>query len=184
MTLDNSWSFEELTPSQTSYITHSYHRYPAKFIPQLAARVILENSLPGDLVCDPFMGSATTLVEAIVHDRKAYGTDINPVAALIARAKTTPLAPVLLKKEVEEILSDLYLIIETDHKQRRLIDYQGKPFEIKTLDHQRIDYWFPEKQKHHLAIILSRISAVKDQKIRDFLLCGFSLMHTKLSLPK
>ena len=174
MTLDNSWSFEELTPSQTSYITHSYHRYPAKFIPQLAARVILENSLPGDLVCDPFMGSATTLVEAIVHDRKAYGTDINPVAALIARAKTTPIAPVLLKKEVEEILSDLYLIIETDHKQRRLIDYQGKPFEIKTLDHQRIDYWFPEKQKHHLAIILSRISAVKDQKIRDFLLCGFS----------
>ena len=146
MTLDNSWSFEELTPSQTSYITHSYHRYPAKFIPQLAARVILENSLPGDLVCDPFMGSATTLVEAIVHDRKAYGTDINPVAALIARAKTTPIAPVLLKKEVEEILSDLYLIIETDHKQRRLIDYQGKPFEIKTLDHQRIDYWFPEKQ--------------------------------------
>lgn len=174
MTLDNSWSFEELTPSQTSYITHSYHRYPAKFIPQLAARVILENSLPGDLVCDPFMGSATTLVEAIVHDRKAYGTDINPVAALIARAKTTPIAPVLLKKEVEEILSDLYLIIETDHKQRWLIDYQGKPFEIKTLDHQRIDYWFPEKQKHHLAIILSRISAVKDQKIRDFLLCGFS----------
>jgi DNA modification methylase len=174
LTMDNSWSFEELTPSQTSYITHSYHRYPAKFIPQLAARVILENSLPDDLVCDPFMGSATTLVEAIVHDRKAYGTDINPVAALIARAKTTPIAPALLKKEVEEILRDLHFVIETDQKQMRLMDYRGKPFEIKTLDHQRIDYWFPEKQKHYLAIILSRISAVKDPKIRDFLLCGFS----------
>ena len=174
LTMDNSWSFEDLTPSQTSYITHSYHRYPAKFIPQLAARVILENSLPDDLVCDPFMGSATTLVEAIVHDRKAYGTDINPVAALIARAKTTPIAPALLKKEVEEILRDLHFVIETDQKQMRLIDYRGKPFEIKTLDHQRIDYWFPEKQKHYLAIILSRISAVKDPKIRDFLLCGFS----------
>jgi DNA modification methylase len=172
--MDNSWSFEELTPSQTSYITHSYHRYPAKFIPQLAARVILENSLPDDLVCDPFMGSATTLVEAIVHDRKAYGTDINPVAALIARAKTTPIAPALLKKEVEEILRDLHFVIETDQKQMRLMDYRGKPFEIKTLDHQRIDYWFPEKQKHYLAIILSRISAVKDPKISDFLLCGFS----------
>lgn len=85
-TVDNSWSFEELTPSQTSYITHGYHRYPAKFIPQLAARIILENSQPVDLICDPFMGSGTTLVEAIVNDRKAYGTDINPVAALIARA--------------------------------------------------------------------------------------------------
>jgi DNA modification methylase len=174
LTVDNSWSFEELTPSQTSYISHSYHRYPAKFIPQLAARVILENSLPGDLVCDPFMGSATTLVEAIVHDRKAHGTDINPVASLIARAKTTPIAPLLLNKEVEEILRDLHFIIETDQKQTRLIDYRGKRFEIKTLDHQRIDYWFPEKQKHDLAIILSRINAVKDPRIRDFLLCGFS----------
>ena len=56
----------------------------------------------------------------------------------------------------------------------RLTNYLGKPFEIKTLDHQRIDYWYPEKQKHDLAIILSRISTVKDPRIRDFLLCGFS----------
>ncbi|MFL6490357.1 MAG: DNA methyltransferase [Nitrososphaera sp.] len=174
LTVDDSWSFEELTPSQTSYISHSYHRYPAKFIPQLAARVILENSLPGDLVCDPFMGSATTLVETIVHDRKAYGTDINPVASLIARAKTTPIAPLLLNKEVEEILRDLHFVIETDQKQTCLIDYRGKCFEIKTQDHQRINYWFPEKQKHDLAIILSRINAVEDPRIRDFLLCGFS----------
>jgi DNA modification methylase len=174
ITVDNSWSFEDLTPSQTSYITHSYHRYPAKFIPQLAARVILENSLQGDLVCDPFMGSATTLVETIVHDRKAYGTDINPVAALIARAKTTPIAPAFLEKEVKQILRDLHFVIEKDQKQMRLTDHRGKPFEIKTLDNPRIDYWFPEKQKQDLAIILSRINAVKDPKIRDFLLCGFS----------
>jgi len=172
--VDNSWSFEELTPSETSYITHGYHRYPAKFIPQLAARIILENSRPGDLICDPFMGSATTLVEAIVHDRKAYGTDINPVAALIGRAKTTPITSSLLKKEVEEALRDLYFVIKTDQKQMRLTDYRGKPFEIKPSDHERIDYWYPEKQKHDLAIILSRISTVKDPKIRDFLLCGFS----------
>lgn len=176
LTVDNSWSFEELTPSETSYITHGYHRYPAKFIPQLAARIILENSHPSDLICDPFMGSATTLVEAIVHDRKAYGTDINPVAALIGRAKTTPITPFLLKKEVEEALRDLYFVIKTDQKQMRLTEenHQEKPFEIKPLDHERIDYWYPEKQKHDLAIILSRISTVKDPKIKDFLLCGFS----------
>ncbi len=177
--MDSSWSFEEVTPSQTSYISHGYHRYPAKFIPQLAARIILENGLPGDLICDPFMGSGTTLVEAIVHDRKGYGTDINPVAALIARAKTTPLAPALLKKEVEEILRDLSFFFGIDEtknqKQMRLTDYRGEPFEIKPFNnHERIDYWFPDKQKRDLAIILSRISAVKDPKIRDFLLCGFS----------
>jgi DNA modification methylase len=50
-------------------------------LPQLTARFIKENSLIGDLVCDPFMGSGTTLVEATVNGRRAYGTDINPVAA-------------------------------------------------------------------------------------------------------
>ncbi|MEO0185393.1 MAG: hypothetical protein ABIL20_06315, partial [candidate division WOR-3 bacterium] len=33
---DDSWSFQGLTQKDTNYITHGYHRYPAKFIPQLA----------------------------------------------------------------------------------------------------------------------------------------------------
>jgi DNA modification methylase len=98
--VDDSWSFKDTSPSQTSYITHDYHRYPAKFIPQLAGRIIKENSRVGDLVCDPFMGSGTTLVEAIVNKRRAYGTDINPVSVLISKAKTTPIDPVFLNQEL------------------------------------------------------------------------------------
>jgi DNA modification methylase len=45
------------------------------------------------------MGSGTTLVEAIVHGKRAYGTDINPVAVLITKAKTTPIEP--QRKKVE-----------------------------------------------------------------------------------
>src|SRR5579884_1205581 len=93
---DNSWSFEELSRINTSYITHDYHRYPAKFIPQIAARLIKENSGKGDLICDPFVGSGTTLVEAIVNGRRMYGSDINPVAVLISKAKTTAIEPILL----------------------------------------------------------------------------------------
>ncbi|MEM1964369.1 MAG: DNA methyltransferase, partial [Candidatus Caldarchaeum sp.] len=90
---DPSWAFAELTQKQTGYVTHSYHRYPAKFIPQLAARLISEYSAHGDLVVDPFMGSGTTLVEAKLLGRPSLGTDINPVAHLIARAKTTAIEP-------------------------------------------------------------------------------------------
>jgi DNA modification methylase len=36
------------------------------------------------------MGSGTTLVEAIVHGRRAYSTDINPVAVLITKVKPLP----------------------------------------------------------------------------------------------
>ena len=30
---DPSWAFADKTRKDTSYITHGYHRYPAKFIP-------------------------------------------------------------------------------------------------------------------------------------------------------
>ena len=105
--IDDSWSFKEASRTDTSYLTHGYHMYPAKFIPQLAARVIKENSQSGDLICDPFMGSGTTLVEAVVNGRRAYGTDINPVAVLIAKAKTTPIEPMKLQKEVNSVFGYL-----------------------------------------------------------------------------
>lgn len=37
--VEESWTFEELSRKDTLYITHDYHRYPAKFIPQLASRL-------------------------------------------------------------------------------------------------------------------------------------------------
>ena len=41
---DPSWIFEDLTQKDTSYATHGFHKYPAKFIPQLAKRYIEENT--------------------------------------------------------------------------------------------------------------------------------------------
>ncbi|MBU2504012.1 MAG: site-specific DNA-methyltransferase [Nanoarchaeota archaeon] len=67
--VDKSWSFSDCTQSQTRYITHGYYTYPAKFIPQLAARLIKEHSNENEIVIDPFMGSGTTVVEAIVNNR-------------------------------------------------------------------------------------------------------------------
>lgn len=57
---NNDWSFSELTQGQTLWGPHGYHRYPAKFIPQLVRRIIDEYSTTGSLIVDPFVGSATT----------------------------------------------------------------------------------------------------------------------------
>jgi DNA modification methylase len=169
--VDDSWSFKDATRTETFYLTHGYHRYPAKYIPQLAARVIKENSQAGDLVCDPFMGSGTTLVEAMVNGRKAYGTDINPVAVMIAKAKTTPIEPAKLQYEVNALFNYLQTAFQRDNGQSLLVDYQ---FDFSIPKHDRIDYWFPQKQKQDLALILSRIKAVDDAHTRTFLLCSFS----------
>src|SRR5919197_4823145 len=169
---DESWSFKKLRRTQTSYLTHDYHRYPAKFIPQLAERLIKENSYPGDLVCDPFMGSGTTLLEAIINSRRAYGSDINPVSVLISEAKTTPIEPNYLKDQISWIL--LRINADLENRPAAMQISAGTFFSGIIPDNKKIDYWFPEEQKRDLAIILSRISCMDNHEVRTFLLCAFS----------
>src|SRR5687768_18614307 len=88
-----NWSFAELRRGETLWGPHGYHRYPAKFIPQLVRRIIEEYSVSKSLVADPFVGSATTGIEALRSGRRFWGGDINPVAVLISKAKCTPIAP-------------------------------------------------------------------------------------------
>jgi len=54
---------------------------------ELLKRMIRMRSLPGDLVCDPTMGSGTTLVAAEQLGRRAVGIDRSEVAIRVARAR-------------------------------------------------------------------------------------------------
>jgi len=170
---DPSWSFENLSRKETSYATHGYHRYPAKFIPQLARRCIEEYSDEDEIVCDPFMGCGTTLVEALISGRKAVGVDINPVAWLITKAKSVPIEPEKLKKEVNKILSDISAFIEFRRNKIKPL----KEIDIKPVipDKERIKYWFPREHiREELGTILGRINKIEDEDIRNFCLCAFS----------
>jgi DNA modification methylase len=84
------WSF---TNDDTGYLTHDIHPYPAKFIPQIPSHLISILSEPGDVIFDPFGGSATTAVEAVRMGRRAVSVDANPLSGLIGRVKTGFLTP-------------------------------------------------------------------------------------------
>ena len=55
------WSFDTLNQKETNYFTHDIHKYPAKFIPQLASNLIQNYSKKFDIVLDP-MGGCCNLV--------------------------------------------------------------------------------------------------------------------------
>lgn len=174
--IDYSWAFADKTIKDTSYITHGYYTYPAKFIPQLAARLIKEHSNENDIVIDPFMGSGTTVVEAIVNNRIGIGTDINNIAYLLARVKTTPIKTAELLQEFSKIEFDLQNRLNGEYD-----SFLKKS--LKVVPHnERIDYWFLPQQKEKLSIIFARILEVKNNDIRNFFLVAFAQILKSCSI--
>jgi DNA modification methylase len=174
--VDKSWAFATLTQKQTRYITHGYYTYPAKFIPQLAARLINELTEEGETVADPFMGSGTTAVEALVHKRRAVAVDINPVAYLVSKVKATPIRPDVLAREYNALATDLVAEMEG---QGNLLNTRIDPI---IPPNERIDYWFSQKQKDKLGIILGRLSTIEKKACREFFLVAFSQVLKSCSI--
>lgn len=95
--------FEVSLKNDTAAFTHGLHRFPAKFIPQIPRWAIDQFAQDGGRVHDPFMGSGTTLVEGLLRKGQTIGADIDPLAKLIARAKTDVPSSARLLELGEEI---------------------------------------------------------------------------------
>ena len=72
----------------TDRLTHGFHAYPARMHGGLAAAAIDRFSKDAEHVLDPFCGSGTVLVEAMVAGRRSRGVDLNPIAVRVAGVKT------------------------------------------------------------------------------------------------
>lgn len=152
------WSFRDVGRSQTTAFTHDYHRYPAKFIPQIV-RKLIEDYAPNhtQTVCDPFGGCGTTLVEAKMLGHESIGFDINPVAKLITQTKITAIKPITLA-----------------NSRKNFLKYHEDASSVTYKHHQRISYWFDESTIQDLDKIYFAIKKIKNQNVRRFFLCSFS----------
>ncbi len=169
--IDIGWSFKEYNRSQTGKWSHNYHRYPAKFIPQLVEKIMDEYiSSNNAQINDPFMGCGTTTTTAISKGFKASGTDINKIAYLITKVKSTPIEPKYLHRKIESFFEKINNNYDT---QERLF-LETIEATIPEDNLKRINYWFDEDTKLKLGKILSIIYNENDKNIQNFLLVGFS----------
>jgi DNA modification methylase len=152
---DPSWDY---AGEATKRLTHGLHPYPAMMIPQVAARLIDRLSRPGDRILDPFCGSGSVLVEAIAAGRQAVGVDLNPLAVVIARAKTTPIAPATLAAALDAIEAAL----------PRLLADPPPPPPVP-----RLEFWFKPEVIPPLAALRAAIVDTREPA-RTALLATFS----------
>jgi len=67
--IDEDWSFVGCKPSDTCKWTHGYHRYPAKFIPQLVEKLIDDYISHKEAnINDPFMDAELLLLPQFRED--------------------------------------------------------------------------------------------------------------------
>jgi excisionase family DNA binding protein len=150
----DEWDFKSY---QTKTYVHGFHTYPAMFIPQVARKLIEVFSSEHDTVCDIFCGSGTTLVESSLLNRNSIGIELNPLAVLIAKVKTTPIDPQTLTNNLKAILSD----------------YNNMKNAISP-KFNNIDFWFSESVIKDLSKLKQAIWNISEENIRNFFSVCFS----------
>lgn len=177
----------EFTDSDTQYLTHNIHRYSGKFIPQIAGKAIELLTNPQDLILDSYMGSGTTLLEAALRGRNSIGVDLNPLAVLISKVKTT----VVTSDDLTE-LSDLLIPFVSRMTSDGQISLLEEPFDEELCNSQfennswRLNdpwntKWYQEDVLFQLTRIYSVIEVIKSEPARNIALVAFSDILRKSS---
>ena len=153
------WDFRG---ADTKPLTHCFHPYPAMMIPQIAGRLIDAYGQRARVLLDPYCGAGTSLVEANLRDVNAIGSDLNPLARLIASAKTRKVPPAKLTRHLREM------------KSRLLNGGFGDAPAAKAPEIPNIDFWFPPEARRKLAAVKFHIDRARDDDVRRFFLVAFS----------
>jgi len=155
------WDFKS---ENTKSFTHGFHTYPAMMIPQIAKKLINDFGQNAETLFDPYCGTGTSLVEANLAGINSIGSDLNPLARLLAKVKTTAIENQTLKLHLLDF--DRYL---TQYR----FGFQGND-SIIAPSYPRIDYWFSKDVRQKLAVIQDYIEKIENPDISDFFKVAFS----------
>lgn len=146
---------------------HNFHPFPCKFPAFIPREIINSYAKKDDIICDPFVGSGTTLVEASLLGHSSIGNDINPISCLLSKVKAKPLSINLLNNI--DIFSDEILLKYKNTKKVDIFYYDS------------INHWFQDNVIRELSFLKQEISTIKNRDLRDLFLVVFSSVIVRVS---
>lgn len=150
-----NWDF---TTYDANIYNHGLHQYPARFIPQLARKMLKTFCTPDSKVLDIFSGSGTTVLECkYLGIKEAYGIELNPFATFMAKTK----------------LQDIRVDDVTKLYNGIIADFNNPSYKYEIINFKNIDFWYAENIKKDLSKFLKILSSIENQDIRNFYLLIF-----------
>ncbi len=149
--------------ADTGYATHHLHSFAARFPPQLPRYFIEALTDPEEIVLDPMVGSGTTVVEAALLGRKGIGIDLDPLAILISKAKTTPVAFEALLEAGKRVLTCTHRLLKDGLN-------IGDVLSPDPATEDFVQYWFLPRTQQELTALVQAIREESSPSIRRFLL--------------
>jgi len=170
-------------------LTHALHTYPARLHPA-TARVLVDvvgrGDHPGTIV-DPFCGSGTVLVEARAAGHRAVGVDLNPLAVLVARAKTWTASP-HRRKQLHNRGHAIAGAVLAAGKAARRASAEPVPERRPTgfdpnARNRRLARWFAPHVRRELELIAGRLDELRttDAELAEVLTACLSAVLYKVS---
>jgi len=138
---------------------------PARFIYKLPKWVIKKYAKNNDVILDPFVGSGTTLIEAMKLRRNAIGMDYNPLSFLISKVKTTYFTT--------RVFLESFNFLED--RLRKTNYYNLRPI------YKAINFWFSEESQKALSNVKANIKSITNESVKDFFWLTFSQVVRKAS---
>lgn len=163
----------EIDPRES--LTHGFHAFPARMHPAIARVLLRELSLGrASRVLDPFCGSGTVLVEAMLAGWRSLGSDLDPLALRLARVKTE-------RRDLrsrERFLDEVERIAEASTK--RVRDRVDTRADLPASERQ----WYEVHTLKELAGLLAEIRTVREGRDRRALEMVFTAIAVKFSLQR
>lgn len=156
---ENHWDYRGNNNSERDYV-HGFCTYPAMMVPKMQREMLdvclehLQDSSPRLL--DPFAGSGTILVEGMLRGLNIVGIDVNPLAILLCKVKTTILNKILLQEKTTQLFNWI-----AAHNKTPLHQFDG------------INKWFTEQAISDLSRIRAGIIAEDSVEYRRFFWASF-----------
>jgi len=158
--IDSFWNEGE----ESELKMHRIHAYPAKFPAFITTKAIefaSKNGIKPNCIADIFCGCGTVALEAKRNNIDFWGCDINPIATMIAKAKSRRL-------KTSRLVTYHQMILKNYAHQSAQNSYNHA--------NERLKYWYFEKQYQDLYRLKKAIDECISEKsiYRDFFLCAFS----------